>query len=128
MALCPRHRQARHRHSLASESISIVLDLESPTRQARAPGDITGRSRTDPPHEPRESRLGSTPHSRRTLEAWHRYRRDEREQVPRPQAKATVTDLAHVLAESFAKPRFRRFLHRAHYSLSGPVCVPGASA
>src|SRR3954453_8244658 len=76
MALCP--RQARHRHSLASESISIVLDLESPTRQARAPGDITGRSRTDPPHEPRESRLGSTPHSRRTLEAWHRYRRDER--------------------------------------------------
>ena len=32
--------------------------------------------------------------------------------------KATLADLAHVLSESFAKPRFRRFLHRAHYSLS----------
>jgi hypothetical protein len=55
-------------------------------------------------------------------------RRDEREQVPGPPAKATLTDLAHVLAESSAMPRFRRFLHRAHHSFSGPVCVSGASA
>src|SRR5947209_788427 len=37
VALCPGHRQARNGHSLASEGISIVLDLESPTRQARTP-------------------------------------------------------------------------------------------
>src|SRR4051794_8668543 len=55
------------------------------------PGGITGVSGTDPPYERRESRLGSTAHSRRTPEARHRYRRDEREQVPGPQAKATLT-------------------------------------
>ena len=45
-------------HSLASEGISVVLDVESPTQQARAPSHITRGPRTDPPHEPRESRLG----------------------------------------------------------------------
>ena len=51
--------------------------------RARTPGDITGSSRTDPPHELRESPLGSTAHSPRAPEARHRYRRVEREQVER---------------------------------------------
>src|SRR4051794_35377078 len=104
VALGARHRQARHRPRLASQGLSNVLDLETPVRKAGAPSGIAGSSRTDPPHEPRESRLGSTTHSRRTLEAWRRYRRDQREQVPDPQAKASLTDLAHVLAQSFARP------------------------
>ena len=44
------------------KGVSYVLDLESPSRQAPAPSRFTGHSRTDPPHEPRESRLGSTAH------------------------------------------------------------------
>jgi transposase InsO family protein len=35
------------------------LDLESPTRQAGTPGDISGTSRTYPPHEQRKSWLGA---------------------------------------------------------------------
>jgi putative transposase len=67
VALCARHGQARHCHCLASEGISTVLDLESPPRQARAPGGITGASCPNPPYEPRESRLGSTAHAGEVL-------------------------------------------------------------
>src|SRR5437763_1821623 len=46
-----------------AEGLSYGLDVESPARQARAPGRIGGDSRADPPHEPRESRLGRAAHS-----------------------------------------------------------------
>lgn len=82
VALGAEDRKARHCDWLAAEGLSHVLDLESPSRPARTAGPISGDSRADPPHEPRESRLGRAAHSRGTTEAWHRHRRDQREQVP----------------------------------------------
>jgi putative transposase len=41
--------------------------MEGSTRQARAPGGIARDSRPDPAHQPRESRLGRTAHSRELL-------------------------------------------------------------
>jgi hypothetical protein len=49
VALYPGDCQTRHRPCLPSEGISIVLDLEGSTRQARAAGGFAGDSRPDPP-------------------------------------------------------------------------------
>jgi hypothetical protein len=39
-----------------------------------------------------------------------------------------ITDPAHVLAQSSAKPRFRRFLYGPHHSGSDLLRIPGAGA
>src|SRR5262249_27216282 len=52
------------------------------------------RARTDPQNEPRQSALGCAPHPRGIAQTRHRYRRDQRGQVHRTQAEATVADLA----------------------------------
>jgi hypothetical protein len=57
-------REARQCYCQASEGIPEVLDLESSARPARTAGGLSGDSRADPPHEPRESWLGRTAYSR----------------------------------------------------------------
>jgi len=48
-------RPARHGYRVASECSPEVLDLESSAGQAGTAGDISGDSRTHPPHEQRKS-------------------------------------------------------------------------
>jgi hypothetical protein len=44
----------------------------------------------------RENPSWGAAHSRRVAQARHQYRRDQREQIPRPQPKATIADVADV--------------------------------
>src|SRR5918994_2374557 len=94
LALGARCRPARNSRCLAPQGIPPFLDLEDPERQGWAAGRPTRGSRPDPPHEQRESGLGCAAYSRRASEARHQHRRDEREQVSRPQPEAAVPDLA----------------------------------
>ena len=106
VALGAEDLKARYCDWLASEGLSHVLDLESSPQPARTPSHISGDTRTDPLHEPGESRLGRTAHSRRTAQARHRHRRDQRQQVPGAQPKATLTNLANVPGKPPPKPGF----------------------
>jgi hypothetical protein len=78
-----------------------------PGRPARTAGPISGDSRADRRMSRENPGLGRAAHSRGTAEAWHRHRRDQREQVPDAQPKATLTNLANVPGKPPPNPRFR---------------------
>ena len=62
LAISARHRQARHRHRMASQGVLAVLDMEGPSRAARKTSGSIPRPPADPPNEPRESALGRATH------------------------------------------------------------------
>ena len=66
---------------LASQGLWPVLDLEDSARKAGATGCPGGCSIFDSYDEPGQPALGRTADSRRTAQAWHCPRRDERQQV-----------------------------------------------
>src|SRR5215470_3612021 len=94
------HRQSRHGDWLAAEGLWPVLELEDSPWQARPPGGAETRSPVDPYTQPRKSTMGRSPHSRRTAQARHHHRRDQRRQVHGPAPPASVTDLEDVLGQS----------------------------
>src|SRR5215831_7180381 len=85
------HRQSRHGDWLAAEGLWPVLELEDSPWQARPPGGAETRSPVDPYAQPRKSTMGRSPHSRRTAQARHHHRRDQRHQVHGPAPPASVT-------------------------------------
>src|SRR5262252_4236283 len=78
------HRQSRHGDWLAAEGLWPVLELEDSPWQARPPRGAETRSPVDPYAQPRKSTMGRSPHSRRTAQARHPHRRDQRHQVHGP--------------------------------------------
>src|ERR1035437_6846558 len=96
LAICLGHRQAGNRHWLAPPGLPVVLDLESSSWPTRAPTGVERDSPTDSEDEPRESALGRAAHPRRIAETRHRYRRDQRGQVPRAQSEAALARLADI--------------------------------
>src|SRR5437660_2562647 len=74
LALCAGYRSTRDRHCLASQELSSLLDLESPTWQDRKTHGCPRGPTSHPQNVPRESELGCTPHPRGVAQAWHPYR------------------------------------------------------
>ena len=66
---------------MASQGLWPVLDLEDSARKAGATGGLGGCPILDSCDEPGQPALGRTADSRRTAQAWHCRRRNEREQV-----------------------------------------------
>src|SRR5262249_31262476 len=93
LAILVAHRQAGNRHWLASQGLSVVMDLESSSWPARASTGVQRDSATDSQDEPRQSALGCAAHPRGIAQAGHRHRRDQRGQVPRTQAQSTLANL-----------------------------------
>ncbi len=82
------HYEVGHADRLASQKIPPVLDLEDSARKAGATGGPGGCPIFDWYDEPGQPALGRTADSRRTAQAWHCRRRNEREQVHGPQPSA----------------------------------------
>ena len=122
------HRQSRHGDRLAAEGLWPVLELEDSPWQARPPGGAQRGSPVDPYAQSRKSTLGSASHSRRTPEARHQHRRDQRQQVHGPAPQASVTDLENVPGQSPENDGIGGFLGRANDPVPDPVCVSGAGA
>src|SRR5215467_11476202 len=120
------HRQSRHGDWLAAEGLWPVLELEDSPWQARPPGGAETCSPVDPYAQPRQSTMGRSPHSRRTAQARHHYRRDQRHQVHGPAPPASVTDLENVPGQSSKNDGIGGFLGRANDPVPDPVCVSGA--
>ena len=80
--------QPGHGDRLASQGLRPVLDLEDSARKAGATGGPGGCPIFDWYDEPGQPALGRTADSRRTAQAWHCRRRNEREQVHGPQPSA----------------------------------------
>ena len=80
--------QSGHGDRLASQGLRPVLDLEDSARKAGATGGPGGCPIFDWYDEPGQPALGRTADSRRTAQAWHCRRRNEREQVHGPQPSA----------------------------------------
>src|SRR5262249_2593833 len=82
---CRRHphrlflKVGRHGDRLAPEGLWPVLELEDSPWEARPPGGAPRGSPVDPYAQSRKSTLGSASHSRRTPEARHQHRRDQRQ-------------------------------------------------
>src|SRR5215472_14910633 len=100
LAILVAHRQAGNRHWLASQGLSVVLDLESSSWPTRASTGVQRDSATDSQDEPRQSALGCAPHPWGIAQAGHRHRRNQRGQVPRTQAQSTLANLEDVPGES----------------------------
>jgi len=97
-------------------------------KSAVATGPADGcetRPRTDPSAESRESAVGRTSHSRRTPQAWHQYRRNQRRQVCGAPSQASIADLANLLENhvrlwcQWTSSQCRR---------SGAVCISGTGS
>ena len=90
-------RAAGHRHPLASNSVTAVLDLEEPQARAWAPTNRPSPARADLADRPREPTLGRG--TDRGGVARPRLRRQRTHRLPLPPigAPATaITDMAHV--------------------------------
>src|SRR5262245_46739614 len=122
------HRQSRHGDRLAAAGLWPVLELQDSPWQARPPGGAETRSPGDPYAPPRKSTMGRSPHSRRTAQARHHHRRDQRHQVHGPAPPASATDLEDVLGQSPENDGVGGFLCRAKDPVPDPVCVSGAGA
>lgn len=66
LALGAGHRETRYRDCLASEGLSIVLDLQGQARTTGTTACRQGDPRTDPEDESRESAVGCAADPRRT--------------------------------------------------------------
>src|SRR5215468_7859395 len=62
--------QAGNRHWLASQGLSVVLDLESWSWPTRASTGVQRDSATDSQDEPRQSALGCAAHPRGNCSSW----------------------------------------------------------
>ena len=72
--------------------------------------------------------LGRAPHPRRIAQTGHRYRRDQRGQVPRTQSETAIAKLADLPGQSRQDHGVGRLLHCADDPVSSPVRVPGSSS
>jgi hypothetical protein len=79
---------------LASQGLPALLDVEDSAGEAGATGGPGGRPIFDSYDEPRQPAVGRAADSRRTAQAWHCRRRNEREQVHGPPPQATIADVA----------------------------------
>jgi hypothetical protein len=61
-----------NRAGLASQRVSLVLDVACPAWQARPADHPAGNPRSDPNDKPQQPALGCTAHSQRIAEAGHR--------------------------------------------------------
>jgi hypothetical protein len=87
------------RGSLAPGWISIVLALEIQTARRETEGP-TGDPSADPGREPGQPALGRAPHPRRTAQARHRRRPDERGKIHGPKEGRAVTGMEDLLTQS----------------------------
>ena len=76
-----RHYHAGDGDRLAPHGLGPLLDVEDSAGEAGATGCPGGCPIFDSYDEPRQPALGRTADSRRTAQAWHCRRRNEREQV-----------------------------------------------
>ena len=88
--------QAGDGDRLASQGLPAVLDMENSAGKAGPTGGPGGRLILDSYDEPRQPSLGRTADSRRTAQAWHCRRRNERQQVHDPQSQTTIADVANL--------------------------------
>ena len=89
---------------MAPQGLWPVLDVEDSARKAGATGCPGGCSIFDLYDEPRQPALGRTADSRRTAQAWHCRRRDEREQVHGPPPSAASAWTTSSCSENGACP------------------------
>src|SRR5215471_14438008 len=128
LGIPPFHRQGRHGDRLAPEGLWPVLELEDSPWEARPPGGAPRGSPVDSYAQSRKSTLGSASHSRRTPEARHQHRRDQRQQVHGPAPQASVTDLEDVPGQSPENDGVGGFFGRANDPVPDSVRVSGAGA
>src|SRR5467141_1569680 len=125
LALGVGHRQARNGRSLASCRLSFVLDLEGALRKTRTTRHFKRSPRSDSQDVPGESRLGCTPHPRRTAQTGHRHRAEQCQQIYGALPQTAVSDLAHLPGEPCPAAALDRLLHRAHHPVPGPLRISG---
>src|SRR5580700_10262341 len=81
--------------------------------------------RSDSQDVPGESRLGCTPHPRRTAQAGHRHRAEQCQQIYGAVPQTAVSDLAYLPGEPCPRDGLDRLLHRAHHPVPGPLRISG---
>src|SRR6266480_3807694 len=81
--------------------------------------------RSDSQDVPGESRLGCTPHPRRTAQTGHRHRAEQCQQIYGALPQTAVSDLAHLPGEPCPAAGLDRLLHRAHHPVPGPLRISG---
>src|SRR6516164_5554922 len=127
LAAMSRYGSARHRSPLAPQSFRLALDQEiaPPSRKARSCGE---HSRPNSVHEPSQSLVGRTPHSRRTAQIGDCGGAIHGGQIFASAPQTAFPDLANLPEESSVANRGHRFFHCADGDLPGPVRLRCASA
>src|ERR1700730_221595 len=107
------HPQTRHCDPLASCRVQSLLAHEIGASRRKAEG-VAGVAPVDPRHEPGEPAVGRTAYPRRTSQAWHRYRADERGQVYGAQEATTDPGLEDVSEQPCRWHRCDEPVRRCH--------------